>query len=583
MTMDPVSSASQTSRIELDPELYERRKEEGLFRLNVVRNSVVRAIAFPLFAVLVVGHNLLLSIDTPIWVLITLVSYPVLAWILVRSLYRSWPGIAEMLLMVDLGMAMIGIYGSGGERSLLFFLPLARVIDQSHTGMKRTLAFGHLTVGFYLALILLLDFVVGREVSWGAESIKIASLYIASLYTASVARAADSKRRRLVSAVDVARQAADDLERAMHRNELILESAGVGIVGVDSNGLVVFANTRALDTVGLTRDETIGRRGHDLARHRRSDGTFCDGTNCVFLATLESRDEQQGEHPALVRHDGRTIPVEFTSAPIIEGGVWTGAVFAFRDISERKQMEREILAARDAAESANRAKSRFLATMSHELRTPLNAILGYGEMLDEELSEAGRDDLLPDLRRIRSSGKQLLAMIDDLLEIAKLETGDVDLEAESIDLVALGRELEDVMSAACAERGNTFTLHPVAPARFGSDTAKVRRILLHLLGNANKFTEKGAVALQIETSNDAQQPSILFRVTDTGIGMSKEAGRNVFEAFRQGDETMTRKHDGAGVGLTIARRLAQLMGGEISVTSIPGEGSTFTLRLPTQT
>jgi len=233
--------------------------------------------------------------------------------------------------------------------------------------------------------------------------------------------------------------------------------------------------------------------------------------------------------------------------------------------------------AKDAAEQASRAKSAFLASMSHELRTPLNAVIGYSEMLEEEVTEAGQSEFVPDLRKIRAAGKHLLQLINAVLDLSKVEAGKMDVHLESVELEPLLEEVTSTVAPLARERDNTLHVR-VAPdlGSMSVDPVKLRQVLLNLLSNACKFTEHGTVTL----TADQGDGWVTFAVTDTGIGMTAEQQQRLFAAFSQADSEISRKYGGTGLGLAISRRFCLLMGGDVSVESASGEGSTFTVRLP---
>jgi signal transduction histidine kinase len=239
--------------------------------------------------------------------------------------------------------------------------------------------------------------------------------------------------------------------------------------------------------------------------------------------------------------------------------------------------------ARDAAEAANSSKSQFLANMSHELRTPLNAIIGYSDLLIEEAEELEAQDLVPDLDKIRSSGKHLLGLINDVLDLSKIEAGKMEMSLETF-------EVRDVVAAVAAmvrplveKNGNIFELSIAADVgTMHADLTRVRQILLNLLGNASKFTSKGTVSLAVTREDSKEREWIVFAVRDTGIGMTPEQLSRLFQPFMQADPSTTRKYGGTGLGLSISHRLSRLMNGTISVVSEPGMGSIFTVRLPVE-
>jgi len=233
--------------------------------------------------------------------------------------------------------------------------------------------------------------------------------------------------------------------------------------------------------------------------------------------------------------------------------------------------------AREAAQAANQTKSEFLANMSHELRTPLNAIIGYSEMLMEEAEDAGADALTPDLQKIRTAGRHLLGLINDVLDLSKVEAGRMDLHLEHFDF----REMIDGVLATVGplieKNGNRLVLEADSfEGTINSDLTKVRQILFNLLSNAAKFTEGGTITLAVEARGDA----LAFAVRDSGIGMTPEQLARLFQPFTQADSSTTRKYGGTGLGLTISRRFARMLGGDVSAESELGAGTTFRLLLP---
>jgi signal transduction histidine kinase/DNA-binding response OmpR family regulator len=263
------------------------------------------------------------------------------------------------------------------------------------------------------------------------------------------------------------------------------------------------------------------------------------------------------------------------------------------EVRERKLME-SLLAhnvkiadeARERAEEANRTKSEFLANMSHELRTPLNAIIGYSEILEEDAVDQGQDSLINDIKKIRNAGKHLLSLINDVLDLAKIESGKVDLYLESFDVSKMVKDVVDTLQPTCEKNNNKMVVN--CPDNIGlmrSDFTKVRQSLFNLLSNASKFTHNGEVKLTVnqevfQAKTGETQKFLYFQVKDSGIGMKPEHCKKLFQAFSQADSSTTRKYGGTGLGLAITQNFINMMGGEVVVESVYGVGSTFTLKLP---
>ncbi|MBY6261061.1 PAS domain S-box protein [Azospirillum sp. 412522] len=254
---------------------------------------------------------------------------------------------------------------------------------------------------------------------------------------------------------------------------------------------------------------------------------------------------------------------------------------AMQDISVRKRVEEELEAARLAAEEANRAKSLFIANMSHELRTPLSAVIGYTEMLEEELADLGVDSMLPDLEKIEANARHLLNLINGVLDISKIEAGKMEVHGEDADVADLTREVAATVEALVSKKGNRLAVEVAdGVGHMHTDVVKVRQCLFNLLSNAAKFTENGTVTLSVERSASDAGDRVVFRVTDTGIGMTTEQVRRLFERFMQADSSTTRRFGGTGLGLAITKAFADMLGGEIAVDTASGKGTGFTLRLP---
>jgi len=226
-------------------------------------------------------------------------------------------------------------------------------------------------------------------------------------------------------------------------------------------------------------------------------------------------------------------------------------------------------------------KSQFLANMSHELRTPLNAIIGYSEMLQEEAEDLDAGAFLPDLQRINAAGKHLLGLINDILDLSKIEAGRMDLFLESFDLRRLVDDVEAVVRPLAEKNANVLVIECADDlGTMQADQTKARQVLFNLLSNASKFTDHGAISLTVERETGADGDWVTFAVSDTGIGMTDEQLGRLFEAFSQAEASTRSTYGGTGLGLAISRHFCRLMGGDLTVTSVYGKGSTFTVRLP---
>ena len=385
------------------------------------------------------------------------------------------------------------------------------------------------------------------------------------------------------------RAAEAERERLAHYNHLLLESTGEGIYGIDLDGRCTFLNAAGAELLGLPREEVIGRRMHELTHHTRADGSPYPHEECPIYLASRSGQGVRVDGELFWRPDGSSFPVEYSSFPIINQGTCEGAVITFSDVTLRMQANDELQranddaeAARVEAEAANLAKSQFLANMSHELRTPLNAVIMYSELLQEEAEDFGVESFIPDLAKICGAGRHLLALVNGVLDLSKIEAGKMELDLDAVDVRAMVGEVVATVESLMKKRSNRLKLEVAADAgSMHSDLTKLRQILFNLLSNACKFTENGEIRLAVRREDTAaEQEWLVFSITDTGIGMTPEQSAKLFQPFTQADVSTTRKYGGTGLGLAISKQFSELMGGTISVSSRAGEGSTFVVRLP---
>ena len=299
-------------------------------------------------------------------------------------------------------------------------------------------------------------------------------------------------------------------------------------------------------------------------------------TDAAWRRAVSAREMFEMEH-RLRRQDGAWRWMAARAVPIVDGEQVREWVGAHTDIQDRREAELALAEARDAAEDANRSKSQFIANMSHELRTPLSAVIGYSEMLEEEVEDLGETRLLADIGKIKSSARHLLSLINDVLDISKIEANRMTLYAEEFDADALVRDVAGTVESLMRQKDNQLVLE-LAPGlgAMRTDQVKLRQCLFNLLSNAAKFTEAGRITLAAR--RDGQQ--VEFRVSDSGIGMTPEQLERLFQRFSQADASTTRRFGGTGLGLALTQAFCRMMGGDVFVTSVEGQGSTFTIRLP---
>jgi PAS domain S-box-containing protein len=378
----------------------------------------------------------------------------------------------------------------------------------------------------------------------------------------------------VATAEEERRRAVARLAESETRARLIVDTAHDAFIGIDSAGRIAAWNAQAEATFGWTRAEVLGRSLADTIVPPAFRDAHNNGLR-RFHDTGEAPVVNQRLELTAIHRSGHEFPVELTitSPMAVEDGYFFGAFL--RDISDRRARDAELHRAKEAAESATRAKSEFLANMSHELRTPLNGVLGYAQLLqrDASLTATQREAM----EAIGKCGSQLLDLINDVLDLAKIEAGRVEIEEAPTDLRRLLTDLEYVVGDAAAQKGLrlTMTVSPDVPAAVVLDGRHLRQVLLNLLGNAIKFTSRGDVSLLIGVDDDRQ---VTFEVVDTGMGIEPEALTEIFAAFAQ--TRAGAAAGGTGLGLAISNHLIASMGGTLRVDSLLGQGSRFAFRLP---
>jgi signal transduction histidine kinase/CheY-like chemotaxis protein len=382
---------------------------------------------------------------------------------------------------------------------------------------------------------------------------------------------------RMVDAIDVFRK--NIIERHAMKQTLTeaIETISEGFSLYDADDKLIVCNSRYKNLFATHAEVMVpGTSFETILRTATGRGLIKDaeGGREAWIAERLARHHAASESHIQRRSDGRWIQV--SECKTANGGV----VAIYADITEMKQHETELAAARDAADEANRTKSSFLANMSHELRTPLNAIIGYSEILQEDAADKDDKEPIEDLQRIESAGRHLLGLINNILDLSKIEAGKMDVFIEAVDIQALVKEVLSIVKPLADKSGNVIeVICPSDIGSFRSDQTKVKQCLLNLLSNANKFTSKGTLKLALAREANSQ---VTFRVSDSGVGMTQEQLGRLFQAFSQADASTTKRFGGTGLGLAITRHFCTMLGGEVTVESTPGKGSTFTIRLPDQ-
>ncbi len=363
----------------------------------------------------------------------------------------------------------------------------------------------------------------------------------------------------------------------------------VSIIATDEQGTITVFNSGAERLLGYRAEEVVGRHTPALVHVKaevdaraeelsREIGRPMNGFSAlVRIPQLLGSEMREWTY---VRKDGSRFPVSLvvTTQRDAEGRL-LGYLGIAQDITARREADQALLQARDNAEAASRAKSSFLANMSHELRTPMNAVLGIAHLLNRTaLNEAQRRLL----GKLETAGKALLGIINDVLDLAKIEAGGLQVEWAAVQPRAVLAELGDLLEAQAGPKGLQILTDCAddVPDEIASDPLRLRQILLNLGGNAVKFTGSGSVRVSVRRERPSTGPALVWTVADTGIGISEEARLRLFQPFVQADISTTRRYGGTGLGLSIVRELTGLLGGTIQVSSTPGEGSCFTLTLP---
>ncbi len=381
---------------------------------------------------------------------------------------------------------------------------------------------------------------------------------------------------------NVAMQISQALQRKRAEKELqeqrdfahrVMKNMGQGLAVLNTDGSIEYCNDACAQLLGYKTEDLIGQTPFFFTFVQ--DETEVDRFRGLWLSGETSDTEMQLKHA-----DGTAVPALVTAVPRYRDGQVTGTIAVVTDLTKQKQIEADMAKARDQAIEASRLKSEFLANMSHEIRTPLNAVIGMTSLLlDTPLTPEQQEYS----ETVRNSGDVLLSLINDILDFSKIEAGKLELEMQSFNLRDCVEAALDVVVSKAAEKGleMAYIMEDQVPQTIVGDVTRLRQVLVNLLGNAIKFTEQGEVVVHVNSQHipGTKQYQIQFDVKDTGIGIPQNRRNRLFKSFSQVDASTTRKYGGTGLGLTISKRLVEMMNGRIWVESEAGKGSTFSFTI----
>ncbi len=571
-----IDRRSAEPEIYLEPREAEQQRDTQRRRLNVVAYPLARLLGNAIVLVCALLHNVFIlpsfSVSSYTLLAAGVVAYSIGSWIVLWRWYSVTARIdlGDVFMALDVVAWTFVIYATGADQSWLFVTMIMRAADQRAAGPRRVLLFGALSVACYAGMLLYVGFVDGQPVAWGAALTKLAFIAAGNVYLGIAATTAAAVRRKLVTAIRVAREALATQTESESRYRTLFETVNDPIMTSDLHGTITGVN-RALETaMGYARAELVGQSWAMLTTPAVAEASR-DRIRRILAGDTLPPTEIIG-----IRKDGSAVPFEVRTG-LLRGssGAPIGLVGIYRDIRERKRIEDELSRARDAAERANRAKSQFLANMSHELRTPLNSILGFSRML----LKRHEGDLTPRqsafVESMVQSATHLLQVISSVLDLSKIEAGKFEVRLEEIDLAKLVRECVDSFRPLAGAKGLELRLDiPAALPIIRADRTKVRQVILNLLSNAVKFTSQGGVTVSVRPRADLVQ----LTVRDTGPGIADADLPRLFEPFR--DSALGREAGGAGLGLAISKNFVELHGGSIWAERTGSQGAALHVTLP---
>lgn len=360
------------------------------------------------------------------------------------------------------------------------------------------------------------------------------------------------------------------------RIQTILNSVGEGIIGIDIDGNIMFENPISIDMLGWNEQEMTGQSAHMLIHHTMANGAPYSRSECPIYATLQGKVSKHIENEIFWRKDGTSFPVSYHATSMQnDAGKIIGAIVSFRDITDRKRDEKNLIVAKETAEQANQAKDSFLATMSHEIRTPLTGILGMLEVLSMTPLDHEQNATL---KAAWDSARNLLRIVNDILDWSKIQDGKLALSPQSTSITMLLKEVVNTYSRVASAKNLKLWQHadPQLSAAHIVDALRLSQILNNFVSNALKFTERGEIELSAELLDQLESGErIRFSVKDTGIGIAKNIQQTLFKRFQQESADTARQYGGTGLGLSICRCLAELLDGQVELVSDLGQGATF--------
>jgi signal transduction histidine kinase/DNA-binding response OmpR family regulator/HAMP domain-containing protein len=369
---------------------------------------------------------------------------------------------------------------------------------------------------------------------------------------------------------------ADESDRQRRLIETALRTISDGFVLYDSSDRLVMCNSKYRELYPGIADLIVPGIAFNAILRAVVDRKLIDLSGTTPDGWIAERMQQHADPKGFSEYQYNNAWVRISERRMPDGST----VSVYTDITELKQRQTELERAMEQADEANQAKSSFLANMSHELRTPLNAIIGYSEILQEDAADKDDKSSIDDLQKIEGAGRHLLGLINNILDLSKIEAGKMDVFMEMIDIQALFKEVLSIVKPLADKNENVIeVICPTDIGGFRSDQTKVKQCLLNLMSNANKFTSKGKLTLAAAREGGSR---VCFRVSDTGVGMTEEQLGRLFQAFSQADASTTKRYGGTGLGLAITKHFCTMLGGDVTVESAPGKGSTFIIKLPDQ-